>query len=180
MYLKAFKVDCISTIARQINYYIARFRKFGKNALKSTPIQAYPIPHPSGKKEHINTVSFIYPEIPISKLTENTFLDLKPAFKRCAKKYFYTPCIKYNDGSVSFKCKDPPKGKDETTYSQTCKIQAYNRVGLVGGLNIGDKYGNQLLEGSIFPYIIGDGASAKKQEYNSKQGSTDKWAKRRH
>lgn len=159
VFLKAFKVDSISFICRQINYYIARFRKFGKNALKAAPIQAYPISHPSGK------VGFIYPEIPIASLTENTFLDLKPAFKRCGRKYFFTPCIKYNEGTVSFKCKDPPDGKNETTHSQTCLIQAYNRVGLVGGLSIGDESGNQMLEGTIFPYMIGDGAKVKKMDY---------------
>ena len=40
-----------------------------------------------------------------SNITEGVYMDLKPAFERCKKKYgVYCPCARVNEGSVAFKC----------------------------------------------------------------------------
>lgn len=144
MIVDQFKERVISILVRRLNIVMAKFRQY--------PAQRINLE--SSKAKCIQ-----------SEVTDGAFLDLKNAFQRCAKKYFYCACSKVNEASVSFMCHGAPNDDDRqnvTLYSHKCELLFYKttKTSFFPFLNFETTYkaGNfPKLEGAIYPWIFGDG-----------------------
>lgn len=136
--VKDFKPVAVELVIRRINNIISRFRD-----LVSNPDLSQCLPEDIAYGVHI---------------------DLKNAFKRCTRKYFYSACSKVNRWSVSFKCFDGSNDSEKqnvTTYSHKCEMLYFrsSQRSLDPNFGFSGNYKgakNPVMAGAIFPWMLGD------------------------
>lgn len=152
MLINEFKKEVVPILARRINVVVSKYRSFMKRRSSSG----------LNFESYLGNTKCIQEEI-----TNNVYLDLKTAFKRCTKKYYYCPCAKVNQASVSFMCNGAPNDEDRqnvTLYSHNCEVLIYKstKTSVFSFLSFSNNYENgklPKLEGPIYPWILGDGSN---------------------
>jgi hypothetical protein len=142
--IERFKPIAVNIVWRRINSVVARYREFMQNKPASGLAKT---------------------TCPNEEITKRIYLDLAPAFNRCAKKYFYCACLIVNPNSVSFKCYNSPNDdmkQNVTYYSHKCQMQYYQstKTSTDDIMNFKTDYeGGKLtvIEGAIYPWMLGDG-----------------------
>jgi len=153
--IEEFKEIAVRLVWRRINSVIARYRKFMTLNQDSFGISQNAVPNYYANTTKCTNVN----------ITKGIYLDLQSSFRRCAKKYFYCPCVLVNKGSVSFKCYNSPNDdskKNVTFYSHKCQLQYYmsTKTSRNKNLNFETEYHSgklPVLEGAIYPWMLGDG-----------------------
>ena len=115
--------NAVILLCRRISFVISSLRKY---TLTETQIKREEAFNTDTGETNASKGTFDAQDV-----TNGVYLNLKKAYQRCSKKYFYCPCSKVNEGNVAFRCNDGRDDGDKSdvrVYAQECSVQLYRSL----------------------------------------------------